>query len=188
MCCRVRNGTETEKEGAMAITGALKVAEAEKRGIQGEKFNAYDEEWVQTRSHEGLVVATGEHNFHDDSDFYAVVYVPEKDEFKEVEYATTRFWTYLNGAGVDADQLLLDRYSAELEYAAWKREVATVRIGRRARVVSGKGKGAEGQVFWLGAQKWGRTRYSPTQYRCGIRMLDGSVTWANVRDVAVVRA
>jgi len=58
----------------------------------------------------GCVVALRERNYHDDSDFYAVYYDPETDTFKETCYATTRGWTYLNGARVDASPELAERY------------------------------------------------------------------------------
>lgn len=53
-------------------------------------------------SYEGMVLRLGEHNWYDDSDFYALVWDEATQSVKKVEYATTRGWTYHNGAKVDA--------------------------------------------------------------------------------------
>ena len=50
-------------------------------------------------THVGVVLSTGEHNYHDDSDFFAVVWDNEGC-VREIEYATTRGWTYPNGHGL----------------------------------------------------------------------------------------
>lgn len=49
----------------------------------------------------GRVLFTYERNGYDDSDFYAV-YVNDAGEVKTMEYASTRGWTYANGAVADA--------------------------------------------------------------------------------------
>jgi hypothetical protein len=53
-------------------------------------------------THRGLVLDTGEHNYYDDSDFYAVVWNAEKGMPEHVEFASTRGWTYPNNACADA--------------------------------------------------------------------------------------
>lgn len=50
----------------------------------------------------GQVLELGEHNYYDDSDFYALVFVPETEEFREVCYDTTRFAASNMSANVDA--------------------------------------------------------------------------------------
>src|SRR5512135_3357303 len=60
---------------------------------------------------EGAVVAVREVNGYNDSDFIATYY-DEDGGFKEVEYATTRFWTYPNTAVVDATPETLAKYEA----------------------------------------------------------------------------
>lgn len=66
---------------------------------------------------EGCVISLRERNGSDDSDFFALVWDDAKGTAYEVEYATTRGWTYPNGATVDATPEVLAKY------AAWKREV-----------------------------------------------------------------
>lgn len=53
-------------------------------------------------SYEGMVLRLGEHNWYDDSDFYALVWDEATQSVKKITYATTRGWTYHNGAKVDA--------------------------------------------------------------------------------------
>jgi hypothetical protein len=58
----------------------------------------------------GMVVRTWERNGYDDSDFFATFWNPETMDFETIEYATTRGWTYANGAEIDASQALLDLF------------------------------------------------------------------------------
>lgn len=53
-------------------------------------------------SYEGCVLDTGEMNWYDDSDFYAVVWSEEKQAVIRVTYGSTRGWSYSNHAEVDA--------------------------------------------------------------------------------------
>jgi len=59
---------------------------------------------VREESYVGCVLATRERNGYDDSDFYAVVWDEEKQCCRDITYATTRAWTYNNGAVVDATE------------------------------------------------------------------------------------
>lgn len=69
------------------------------QGAELEKLHA---EKSHETSYEGCVLRIGEHNWYDDSDFYAMVWDRETQSVKKVTYATTRGWTYHNGAKVDA--------------------------------------------------------------------------------------
>ncbi len=53
-------------------------------------------------TYEGCVLRTGEHNFYDDSDFYAMVWDEKTESVIKITYGTTRGWTYHNSAAVDA--------------------------------------------------------------------------------------
>lgn len=54
-------------------------------------------------SHEGLCVRDFERNGYHDSDFYMVVWNPEKHELETIEFASTRGWSYpCYGSWVDA--------------------------------------------------------------------------------------
>jgi len=126
-------------------------------------------------THIGLVLdANGERNYHDDSDFYATVWNPEKGCPEQIEFATTRGWTYPNSAWVDATPEVLAAYSAwgeRVRKAAEERrkaealakEVAAAkepRKGRRVKVVKGRKVplGFEGIVIWEGVDNWGKAR------------------------------
>lgn len=118
----------------------------------------------------GCVVATGEHNGYDDSDFYAIVWDAAKGDFIEVTYATTRGWTYGNSATVDAPAELIEAYrakcAAEAKAAAVARAKRNVRKGVEVVVVKGRkiAKGTKGVVTWFGADKYRRNAY-----RAGVR-------------------
>lgn len=131
----------------------------------------------------GRVLAKRERNWHDDSDFYAVVWDDEAGRTREVEYATTRGWTYNNGAKVDADDETLEKYRAYLVERETARLVgdamarltevkrgATVRLTRavRTRKNGAFDKGDEGTVFWHGVDKFARNGY-----RAGVEFADG---------------
>src|SRR5262245_10450625 len=123
-------------------------------------------------THEGLVLELREMNGYDDSDFYAVVWNDAKGEPERVEYASTRGWTYPNGAAVDATPEVVAKYEAYLEAlaatsraAAAEREAKTLKVGRKAKTVRNvRGKhaieaGVEGTVFWIGTDRFnGRGR------------------------------
>lgn len=44
----------------------------------------------------GRVLRLSEHNYYDDSDFFALVWDDDAGKPREVGYATTRGWTYKN--------------------------------------------------------------------------------------------
>lgn len=75
----------------------------------------------------GRVVSLREMNGYHDSDFYATY---QSDHgFNEIEYATTRGWTYANGASIDATPEVAERYTNMLARAAHRSWV----IGRWMR-------------------------------------------------------
>jgi hypothetical protein len=127
-------------------------------------------------SHKGLVLETREYNMRDDSDFYAIVWNPEKQEPERVNYASTRGWTYPNSATVDATpdvRAAYEAYQARQEQAARDRrarsDAMTPTKGKRVtfcrgtttKIVAGPGKGERtkidagtaASVFWYGEQR-----------------------------------
>ncbi len=120
--------------------------------------------WVV--SHEGLVVARREANFWDDSDFYAVVW--EDGKSREIQYGTTRAWTYNSSAVVDASPEVKAAYEAaeteaRVAYAEYLERLETERLaglptkGKTVKVVKGRKipVGTVGTVFWYGDGQWG---------------------------------
>ena len=108
-------------------------------------------------SYEGAVLDTYERNGYDDSDFYAVVWNGEA--VTDVCYASTRGWTYHNGASVDAtpetEAAALAWYRARWETgenARQDEEAVTVSPGKTVRSLTTRGKnvGITGEAKWFG--------------------------------------
>jgi len=137
--------------------------------------------------YEGCVLQTYERNGYDDSDFMAIVYDAATDSIREVCYATTRGWTYANGAVVDALPNIVDRaqhivYEAKVAAvrAAYYAEARKPAIGKAVKVTATKtGKdrkikgevvpaGTTGVVFWIGPD-----RYDYYATRIGIQLDEG---------------
>ncbi|GAA1838828.1 hypothetical protein GCM10009772_15670 [Pseudonocardia alni subsp. carboxydivorans] len=115
------------------------------------------------QSHVGAVLETYEHNGYDDSDFIAVVW--DGEQISAREYASTRGWTYHNGAEVDATEQV--RATA----LAWYRQrllphlieteqtrATTPRIGCNVRSLTKRGcnVGVTGAVRWIGPDRYTR--------------------------------
>lgn len=138
-------------------------------------------------THKGVVLGIREANYYDDSDFYAIVWDEKVQEVREIQYATTRAWTYPNTASVDATECV--RREAELYYVrqsvtAWARKCygycTNLRKGRSAKVHSGKHRGKAGEIFWIGPAKWGINKT-----RCGISVA-GETVWVSSEELAVL--
>lgn len=161
-------------------------------------------------THVGLVLSTGEINGYDDSDFFATVWNADKEEAERITYASTRGWTYPNGATVDATPEVLAAYAAyqARKAAATKayREAERAKlpeVGKVVKVVRGRKVpvGAVGQVFWTGPNQFASSRYEhpmsrdlaravlgfdPKLYaRIGIQLADGSRVFTASTNVEV---
>jgi len=115
-----------------------------------------------TREYEGAVLTTRERNYHDDSDFYAVVW--NGKALREVEYDTTRF----GGGGTAEVDATEETKAAAREWLylwalKWVRrddflEVRRFAKGKRVRFAGDfKGRkqgfvanGTEGTIIWTG--------------------------------------
>jgi hypothetical protein len=148
--------------------------------------------WFQI-SHAGLVLATGEHNYHDDSDFYATVWDGQGP--REITYASTRGWTYANSATADATPEVQAAYGAwrqaragERQAAATAAEAATPRAGKTVRVVRGRKVpvGTVAEVVWYGEGKR-FSRHAPVPMRVGLLTGDERV-FTDAANVEVVTA
>jgi hypothetical protein len=124
----------------------------------------------------GAVLALYERNGYDDSDFYAVVWDASASDVRTICYGSTSYWSYHNGASVDASpdidrtaraarrptvrRLFLEQLVAEA-----KRPVRGCKV--RALVTRGKNVGVEGTVTWVGVDHY-RSRYGIEYKRFGI--------------------
>jgi len=155
--------------------------------------------WM-VETHQGLVLATGEYNGYDDSDFYAVVWNEAAGHTERVTYASTRGWTYPNGAAVDATDEVKAKYAArcatitaELRARNAAAEAAKPAKGRRARTVRNvKGKnaieaGVTGTVFWVGQDSYGKSYYGAApKMRVGFKADDGRKVFVAANAVEMV--
>lgn len=143
-----------------------KVREAAARAMgKSEPQTGWDEAgWVV--SHEGLTVRLREANFWDDSDFFAVVW--EDGKTREIQYGTTRCWTYNSSAKVDASPEVMEAFTAaetaaRVAYAETLRALEAERLaglpskGKTVKVVKGRKipKGTVAEVFWYGETAYG---------------------------------
>lgn len=141
-------------------------------------------------TYQGLVLDLGEYNGRDDSDFYAVVWDRDNKCTKRVEYASTRGWTYPNGASVDATPEVLAEYEAyckekqaQIEAQRQQAEAQTPRKGKTLKVVKGRKVpiGTVGECIWTGPDS-----YRPNHTRVGIKDAAGTVHWTSADNVVVV--
>jgi hypothetical protein len=148
----------------------------------------------------GRVLATGEMNYHDDSDFYAVV-LDFDGRIRRVDDGTTRF-AAPPSARVDAtpeiqaeaEVALADYFFRQMQNAAGAR-ATKITIGKRVKAVRGRkvAIGAEGTVFWLGWNDF-QTRYANSysakregnEDRVGIKLDDGTKVFAAKANFEVV--
>lgn len=126
----------------------------------------------RVEEHRGRVVSMRERNMHDDSDFFATIANDDGSTF-EVEYASTRGWTYFNSAQIDASDELRAKVEARREVE--RREAAeraereraeldaiTPAVGALVRVKSARSKipqGTVGRVVWFGESTYREPSY-----------------------------
>jgi len=163
--------------------------DATKWGKPGHAYNPDD----YRVEYEGAVLQLFERNGYDDSDFYAIVWDDDEGTTKQVCYATTRGWTYANGATVDATPEVLAKAQeahrrARIRMAILDDEFRSTLPGKGKRVsVIGTGQkedrprrwkgevidaGSEGTVFWIGVDSYRSSRWH-TSSRLGVELDDG---------------
>lgn len=129
-------------------------------------------------SYVGRVLYKYEKNGYDDSDFVAIVWDDETNDFKHIEYGSTRSWTYHNHATVDADAATLLKAEARLADLLFKRAVeshnAHARTPDKGKTVKslmtrGTKKDVTGEVRWYGEDRYKSSRWL-TVYSVGIKV------------------
>ncbi len=149
-------------------------------------------------SYVGCVLDIGEHNYYDDSDFYAVVVNIEKGIIEEIEYATTRAYCGDSYANIDISE---ENYIAFLHNAknrclrelinANKAQARKIEKGKEVIVVKGRKVpiGTVGTIFWVKEENYDRyNRYCGKTTRLGIKDKDGNVYWTYADNVEVFDA
>lgn len=147
----------------------------------------------------GCVIETWERNGYDDSDFFALVWDWELMMPQTIQYATTRAWTYANGATVDATAEVLAiytefiRWGSLLELIAENRDqAATPAPGKVCTVIKGRKipHGATVLVRRIGEPR----KFSPSRWAVATvsALVDVTVAgvisqvWTNVQNLQVI--
>lgn len=197
------------RNDTMSITRMVGAEKAGQPNVEKIDYPGHPGPLFMETTHIGLVIRVGERNYHDDSDFYAVVWNPQKACPEEIEYATTRAWTYPNHAEVDATPIVQRAYeayveaeseaSAELEHQLRAKQPE---VGKRVRVVRGRKVpiGTEGVIFWMQPQTFSprfRNGYKtgPDTIKIGIALNQDrdaknryvNVAWTYAQNVEVVQ-
>lgn len=146
---------------------------------------------------EGAVLGIYERNGYDDSDFFATVWDDDQGAVREVQYATTRGWTYNNSASVDATDEVKAKARAwfEPKFAGFRAarataEAATPAKGKRVKVVKGRKVpvGTEGTVFWEGEDRYARDYGLGKPRRVGFKDDAGAKWFTAASNVEVIGA
>lgn len=130
-------------------------------------------------SYIGQVLDIYEVNGSSDSDFYAIVW-DGANGIRTIEYASTRGWTYHNGASVDASasvqRMARESVRERIRTISIEQAHAMARMVRKGSMVRstttrGKNVGVEGIVAWEGIDRYKSTRWT-TVRRFGVKVGD----------------
>lgn len=145
---------------------------------------------ISASLYDGLILCDRERNYHDDSDFYAIIWNPVERRCEYHEYATTRF----GGGGfcqIDATDevkaaareylatLLVDRFARDEERrASYVQKGRVVRFTRDYRPRKGAwaghtiSAGTRARVIWEGFDRYASQRLRQNVKRYGVKLLD----------------
>jgi hypothetical protein len=171
--------------------GAVNVTEQWKNSSDNSDFKIF------TRTqYQGCVLDTYERNGYDDSDFYATVWDEQSQSVKTIEYATTRGWTYCNGASVDATSEVIEKaLQYEIKrtiplYVQNDRELAATPAQHKVcKVIKGR-KIAKGEIVTVIGRpeqhKYSMSRWAPVVTTMLVRLSNGNMLHTNIENLEVV--
>lgn len=119
----------------------------------------------QEITYTGAVLATGEHNWYDDSEFFAIVWDATTGTLAKKWYGGTNSWTYHNHARRDATADVLAAAAAlyrpllrarMIEQTKRDNELAFKGDTVRSTTTRGKNKDVVGVVKWIGESRYGK--------------------------------
>lgn len=134
--------------------------------IQDKSHNQDGKELVMVETHQGCVIDEFERNGYNDSDFFAVVWDFTQGCPTNIQFATTRAWTYSNTCIVDATEEVKQLYRIwkEKTKLVWKEYDEQCKPfipskGQTAKSLTTKGqaKGLSGTIFWVGDSFGGKS-------------------------------
>lgn len=133
----------------------------------------YDYNYSEPVAHEekyvGLVLDDRERNYHDDSDFYAVVWNEERNEPMDVDYDTTRYGSSGCYVKVDATPEVRLKFTnwARKQYfealiAEDKKTARKLEKGKIVEVVKGRKvkHGTRGKIIYIQTVNYGYSRWT----------------------------
>jgi len=135
-------------------------------GLKATSYGSFPDECFDI-SYVGAVLETYERNGYDDSDFYAIVWDEAEQCTKSIEYASTRGWTYLNSAVVDATDEVKEKAHAHRRAMLRSSLADGIRarfqrpyVGAQVTVARGRKvpRGVTGEVLTVQKQYDGYTR------------------------------
>ena len=140
----------------------------------------------------GCVLSTRERNYHDDSDFYAIVYDEEMNCVREVEYATTRCHS-TGVAKVDATPEIHEKAQIAWvkqvfpEYKKWRiNQLKVVKEGSVVQTVKGR-KNPKGRVGKVQSMRTYKSNFNNSKYTVLILMdANGEIYTEYERNAEVV--
>jgi hypothetical protein len=142
----------------------------------------------------GATLDDRERNFHDDSDFYAVVWDEAKGGIDRIDYGTTRA-AWMGGCTVDATPEVVDKANA------WAREqlrplfrrqmearAAAIEVGCEVKTTTTRGKnvGKSGRVTWIGVNQFKpvfRGGYNKPEQRVRVVTDSGEAFFTDLKNV-----
>lgn len=130
----------------------------------------------------GATLYRGEHNGYHDSDFYALVWDEDTQAVIKVSIGSTSYWSYHDGATVDATDdvkvkaaryLLCEAVARHQELAVQEASVPAVGDRVRSLTTRGKAKGAVGEIVWSGDDQYRSSRHLVKQPQRFAILTDG---------------
>lgn len=144
-------------------------------------------------SHAGCVLDKWERNGYDDSDFFALVWNEETQATEVIEYATTRGWTYANGATIDATPEVIAKanaYKIKQATASYLRssmdDACEPAKGKVCQVTKGRKIAKGSMVTIIGDPQRSVFGYNNEVYNVLVRLADGTMLKTNVTNLEVV--
>lgn len=144
----------------------------------------YDYDYSKVIGHKeeyaGLVLDDRERNYHDDSDFYAVVWNEERNEPMDIEYGTTRFATCDRYVKVDATADVRRKFTdwARKQYFSSlvlrdREKANSLEKGKIVKVVRGRKvkHSTRGKIIYMQTVNYGYSKLS-AEVKIGIALDD----------------
>lgn len=129
--------------------------------------------WKDKVTHAGCVLDEYEKNGYNDSDFFAIVWNDVEQKVEEIQYASTRYYSYDHSCVIDATPEVKAKADAWGKARSYRQRVyehtqfceTAFVAGRKVRVVKGRKypKGTEGEILSIHKRSFGITYNFPNE-------------------------